>query len=198
LPSQQSIQNTSSQKLSISPEGYSLWTAANIPERHKKFKFEDNKIEQWGRVHNNITDMLGSGFSSGLVGTRGCGKTQLSVCVIRAACKVGLSAYYEKAMDIFISLRTAFKVEGRTEMDVIKKYCKHKLLVIDTMENRGETPFEDRLLNHIIDKRYDNMLDTLLVSNQKAEDFAAVLGPSIVSRMNETGRIITCNWNSFR
>ena len=66
------------------------------------------------------------------------------------------------------------------------------------MEERAETQFEDRMISHLIDLRYDAMLDTILISNQAKESFADSIGKSAVSRLIETGEVIECNWESFR
>ena len=71
-------------------------------------------------------------------------------------------------------------------------------LALFAVENRGESDFENRLLSHIVDKRYDACLDTVLISNQEEAAFLKSMGSSIVSRMNETGGLIICKWNSFR
>jgi len=42
------------------------------------------------------------------------------------------------------------------------------------------------------------MNDTILTCNLGTEELAASLGPSIVSRMEEGGGVIECNWPSFR
>jgi DNA replication protein DnaC len=97
-----------------------------------------------------------------------------------------------------MALREAYRKDGVTEAEVVRRYVEPTLLIIDAMEVRGETAFEDRLLDHIIDKRYDNMSDTLLITNQTAEAFKNSAGPSIVSRIHETGRKIECVWPSFR
>lgn len=141
--------------------------------------------------------MVGTGAIIALLGTRGTGKTQMAVCLAQYACFQGLSAMYAKAIDVFIRLRESYR-DDKSESGVIMEFCKPSLLVIDAMENRGETDFEDRLLNHIIDRRYDNMVDTILITNQVQDVFQAMIGPSIVDRICENGGYIECTWGSFR
>jgi len=62
----------------------------------------------------------------------------------------------------------------------------------------NETKYEDDKLTHIMDKRYDAMLPTMLITNVTRQDFAAQLSPSIISRIRETGGGIECNWDSYR
>ena len=78
------------------------------------------------------------------------------------------------------------------------KFTGPNLLVIDELAVRGETPYEDRVLTHILDSRYDAKRDTILISNQEPQNFTAIIGDSIRDRMHETGGIIECTWDSFR
>jgi DNA replication protein DnaC len=66
------------------------------------------------------------------------------------------------------------------------------------MQERGETPWEDRLLTHLIDRRYASEKDTLLITNQSKESFIQSIGPSAASRIVEVGGIVTCDWPSYR
>lgn len=134
-----------------------------------------------------------------LIGERGPGKTQMGVALIRDNSERGKVSHYTTAMEIFLALKASYR-SGATESEaeILKRFTNPTLLVIDEMQERGETAWEDRLLTHLIDKRYGSERDTLLISNLKQEDFMAALGPSIVSRLIETGGVVNCNWPSFR
>ena len=101
-------------------------------------------------------------------------------------------------MDIFIELKSAFKSSDTTEKQIIDKLVEAVFLVIDEAHVRGDTKFEDDKLTHIIDKRYDAMRATMLITNLDKRDFAEQLSPSIKSRLLEIGGGIECNWESFR
>jgi DNA replication protein DnaC len=72
------------------------------------------------------------------------------------------------------------------------------LLVIDEIQERAETKYEETALVYLIDQRYANMRPTLLIGNIKHEDFTARIGPSIASRIRETGGVIEFTGPSFR
>jgi DNA replication protein DnaC len=122
----------------------------------------------------------------------------MSVCAIREACRALVPSRYAKAMDFFLEVRASFRKDGATELEVLQKFVRPRVLVVDALEEPAETPFEDRLLAHLLDRRYDDCKDTILISNQTPEDFDRAVGPSVVSRLNETGGKIVCNWGSFR
>jgi len=111
--------------------------------------------------------------------------------------KTGAMAKYVTTMDIFLQLRDGFK-HNHSELSAIEQYLFPPFLVIDAMEVRGETRLEDQILDQILDKRYGAKKDTLLISNQKTEEFQKSIGPSIASRLKETGGIVECNWEGFR
>jgi DNA replication protein DnaC len=106
---------------------------------------------------------------------------------------------YRKAMEFFNDIRSTYGSKSKeTERDVISRYANAALVVIDEAHQRGEKDFEDRQLTLMIDKRYDAMLPTILVTNLTREDFYATLSPAVKSRMIETAEGIEANWASFR
>lgn len=72
------------------------------------------------------------------------------------------------------------------------------LLVLDEIQERAESDWEDRELTRLIDARYRACRSTVLVGNLKPEELGSRLGPSIVSRISEGGEVIACAWDSFR
>lgn len=171
--------------------------AATLPARH--FAREIKPHDCWRKTRDGIANQLGSGFLLAVIGGRGPGKTQIAVDVCKAALAAGLQPRHVDAMTIFLDIRASFKQDSELcERDVIAAYCSPHLLVIDEIQERGETDFERRILNHIINQRYNAMRDTLVVGNLNQPQLELSLGPSIVSRMNETGGIIVCGWKSFR
>jgi len=180
-------------------KGLSLWKASGITERHRNFKPEHSTSAEWSEQLRVLLEKLGTGIIAVIIGSRGAGKSQMAVCAIRESCKRLKSARYEKAMNFFLDVRKTYKDNsGLSENDVVEDYCKPALLVIDAVENRSESAFENLLLNHLIDLRYDRMLDTLLIGNLTEAQFAASMGPSIVDRIHECGIKIICSWKSFR
>ena len=153
--------------------------------------------EPWNKLLRRLTKRVGTGFLAALIGNRGTGKSQLAVELIRASCASERRAVYTTAMDIFIDLRDAYKLQ-ESERSVLLRFQSPSLLVIDEAQERGETPWEDRMLTALIDYRYSQKRDTVLISNLKRAEFEASMGASVISRMVEAGGIIECNWPSFR
>jgi DNA replication protein DnaC len=173
-----------------------MFAASGTPQRHLRCVLAESP--QWMAQYKNLVDGFGHGRITMLVGPRGTGKTQLAVELIKHVCGLAKSALYIKAMGCFIKLRASYQTDGVSESQVIGGFVRPKLLVVDAMEERGNSQWEDRVLNHIIDLRYDAELDTVLISNLTQKQFDDSLGSSIVSRANESGGTVVCDWESFR
>ena len=130
-----------------------------------------------------------------LSGKRGPGKT-------RMAAELALyqkNSRYRTAMRFFLEIRESFRKDSAvSELETIKSLTRTELLVLDELQERGDTAFEDRLLTHLIDARYAENKPTILIANLTRKELTASLGASIVSRIHENGDIIECGWASFR
>lgn len=177
-----------------------LLQMSGISERHKSFRPEDSKSEIWTEKFNLLLKQIGTGTIALIIGTRGSGKSQLAACAIGYSCKKLKSSIYIKAFDFFLKVRATYNKDTseKSEDDIVRCFASPSLLVIDSIENRSDSPFENLLLNHLIDLRYDAQKDTILIGNVKEETFAASMGPSIIDRIHECGVKIVCNWKSFR
>ena len=175
-----------------------LGHSSNPPKRHWERRDLD-RSGPWGRTASSLEAKLGNGFLVALIGLRGNGKTQLGVELIRGAAARGKRARYTTATEFFMDVKASYKKDSNIdEHDVLATYRKPSLLVMDEVGRRGETDWEDRLLFELLDKRYGDLKDTLLLSNQERQAFLEAIGPSLASRMSEGGGIINCEWGSFR
>lgn len=107
-----------------------------------------------------------------------------------------MSSLYTTFEDMYDDIEENRK-EGK-KREAMRRYIRPELLVIDATEVRGNTPAEYRVIDNNIDKRYRDLLDTIIITNEKSEAFFEAVGESIKSRFDEIGLIITCNWGSFR
>lgn len=170
---------------------------ANVPERHIR-NVDGEYSDDWKKVRDRIVNQIGGGFAFALLGRRGTGKTQMGVHAIVQSARLGRDCLYAKAMDFFLTIRATYKSEMQTELEAISAFTEPGMLVLDELQVRGETEFEDRMLTYMLDKRYDAMRDTLLIANLTEPQFRESMGYSIADRLAETGGVIECNWDSFR
>jgi DNA replication protein DnaC len=173
-----------------------LIRAANLPLRHvKTTPLWDN---EWGRTFDAFRSTLGAGALLGLVGERGNGKTQLAVCLAQVVIrKCFWPARYTTATSFFMDLKATFRGES-SELAVLEDYAAPSLLVIDEFGKRSGSAWEDNLMFELLHRRYNSLRDTILIDNRTVDDFVETIGPSLVSRMNEGGGLVHCDWPSFR
>ena len=108
-------------------------------------------------------------------------------------------AIYTTAVGLFLEIRDTFRADSEfSEMQVIKKYTDAGLLVIDEVQERGETDFENKKLTTIIDARYAYERPTILITNYSREKLAATLSPAVLDRIRENGCGLHFDWTSFR
>lgn len=175
-----------------------LYCDSGVPVRHRRVIDDVKSPADWVTTRDKLRDRIGSGFLVALVGPRGPGKTQLAEQLILATSAIGRTCLYSRAMTFFLELRATYRSEDKTELEVVQRYAEPSLLVLDEFQERGETPWENRMLNHLVDVRYGDAKDTLLVANHTPKTLKASLGDSVSSRLRETGGVVECKWRSFR
>lgn len=162
----------------------------------------------------------GVGAIVALAGVRGTGKTSIASQIAIDRARAWLDFYgmmpeeragkppigmvhYCKATDLVARFKPLFSDFGSIETaaltDARAYECREwALLVIDELHECDDLKMKDRVLTDLIDRRYSARTDTLLISNQSPEDFRTKTNPSVLSRLGQHGRIIACNWRSFR
>ena len=153
----------------------------------------------WTDALNILTARLESGMIFALLGGRGTGKTQLGVCLLWYASRRSMSYAYRTAFEMFASIKETYRDDSSmSELKAIRALLEPGILVIDELNEANHTTWEGHMLTYLVDKRYQQMKDTLIISNYTADVFAEVVGQSIISRMEECGGHISCKWPSFR
>ena len=169
----------------------------NAPKRHVDCK--PKQYGEWVSMLDFLRAKLGGGFMVALVGGRGNGKTMMAVELMKHVTDGLNSALYATSIEFFINIKRSYRLDSQIdEMDVIKRFRKPSFLVIDEIGKRGQSDWENNMLFELLNKRYGDMTDTLLIDNIGKAEFIAAIGPSLASRMQETGGIIEASWQSFR
>lgn len=165
---------------------------------------------EWNQKFEIVKATAAQGGIIVLLGNRGTGKTRMAYeiatkCDLPSDTKLfqgtreSLPAIYRTAMEIFMELRSTYSRASETaEFDLFRWYQSAALLVIDEMQERGETAFEDQKLTAIVDARYREGKATIMIGNYTTAEFCASVSPSILSRIQESGVAIECKWESFR
>ena len=176
------------------------WAASPRTGLGKAYRrnWEHPEDEQWKLQFQHIKDRLQNHRATlAIIGNRGTGKTRFAAEVIKDMAPD--SAIYITAMELFMRIRATFDKEAtKTENDIVRELSRTKLLVIDELQERSESAWENRLLTHIIDKRYGDERPTLLISNLTADELTESLGDSIADRMRQGGGMIEITGQSHR
>jgi DNA replication protein DnaC len=150
-----------------------------------------------------------------LVGERGLGKTTIAAqfalahawknyeeAVKETGPRRFTTVLYRKCAALVARFKPMYSdygsVDGEMLENGIKYLSSEDFLVIDEVHDCDDQKMKTRVLTDLIDRRYADCLDTVLIANQTPEDFATTIGDSILSRLGEHGAILPCEWNSFR
>lgn len=173
-------------------------------------KFTQRHIECGGAIDSEvdrrrfdaIVEVLAKGGIVALVGRRGTGKTQMATWVTgkiiadgnaKGGWRTDTPAIYQTAVSLFSTLRV-----GQNEPATFSRFGAVPYLVVDEMQERGDTAFEDRILATLIDRRYASLRGTVLISNLSVAEFRERCGPSVADRIRECGVVIVMEGSSRR
>lgn len=173
---------------------------AGVGKRHAEFvmnqfttpELRDTESD-WYQKFQDEKVLLGTGFFDVLLGPRGRGKTALASMLIGCECWRNREPKYATAMQVMRDIRGDFE-GGNTR----RVYERTGLLVIDEYHRADTTDWSERVMEEVLDSRYRNRLDTVLISNDSPVDFAEHCGTSASSRIKGTGKIIVLEGTDYR
>lgn len=132
---------------------------------------------------------------SGLPGT---GKSHLAIAIAQAIMTTH-TALYTSAIDAVRMIRNTWRRDSaKSETDVLDMLASVHLLILDEVGVQYGTEAEQVSLFDIIDKRYRDMMPTILLTNQNKAGMKAFLGDRSFDRLREGGLWVTFDWESHR
>lgn len=134
-----------------------------------------------------------------MVGGVGTGKTLLASAMLDSLVDNNRCEII-KVIDLIRHLKSTWNKDSEnTEEDLIKHYCKLDLLILDEVGSQFGSDTEKLFIFDIIDGRYQNMKQTVLISNLDIEGIKDVIGERCIDRLREGGgSMIAFNWKSSR
>lgn len=182
--------------LEIETTSRRLFVATGFPARYRD-EWDRPVDAAWAERLEKMAASARIGGIIALVGTRGTGKTQIAAELVRDIDRA--NGRYMTAMGLFLDLRDSYRKTAKvSEREIVHGASRCPILVIDEVQERGGSEWEDRILTHIIDNRYGARKPTLLIANLRASEMAAQLGPSINDRIRESGGVIEMVGESWR
>ena len=127
-------------------------------------------------------------------------KTHLASAIVRTVAADQCRALIIPAGDI-VSIARASMVPGSgyTDRDVAVHLGSLDLLVIDEVGAQKGSEYELGLLHSIIDRRYQAVLPTVVISNLNAEGLKSYIGDRALDRLRQNGgQQVGFTWSSMR
>ncbi len=185
-------------------------TASGIPERFKTKDF-DNYSAMDGNMRKahalcqtyakDFSANASRGTSMILCGHAGTGKTHLACAivdyVIRNHC---ITAQYITIGKVFREVKNTYsRNSDDSEGDVILKFKRPELLVLDEIGVQYGSETEKNILFEIINERYEAMKPTVLISNLAMDSLVTFAGERVIDRLKENGgKLMIFDWKSHR
>lgn len=116
------------------------------------------------------TDVIIEGFT-------GTGKSHLACAIGKQACKHGFSTLYLRMPHLLMS-RDEGLASGSTELKLLKKYVRYKVLAIDEWLIDPLSADQMRFMLELIDRRHDSG-STIFCSQYKVEDWHGRMGGGV-------------------
>jgi DNA replication protein DnaC len=168
----------------------------NVPARYRD-PWERPTDPDWVLKFSTCNEIINQKGMLVLIGDRGTGKTRMAAELMRE--RVPARMHYDTAMGIFLRIRQSYAKKGEdTELKIVESLVTTRLLVIDEIQERSNSEWEDRILTHVMDRRYGETRPTIIIGNLTAQSIAENLGESVVSRIQETGGIVKMTGKSHR
>ncbi|MBC2655075.1 ATP-binding protein [Pseudomonas sp. MSSRFD41] len=183
--------------------------SAGITPRFSDATFESYRVEHQGQQKalaecrayaEQFPEHFRDGRSLLLTGNVGCGKTHLATAIVRTVVADRATALIVPAGEI-VSIAQGSMVPGAgyTDYDVVRHLGALDLLVIDEVGCQKGSEYELRLLHSIIDRRYQAVLPTVLISNLGPEGLKAYIGDRALDRLRQNGgKALGFTWPSMR
>lgn len=135
-----------------------------------------------------------------LCGNPGTGKTHLASALIQHTDKHGRDVRKRNAADIFRTIKATWGGDSeRSERDVLDLAGSLDLLVIDEVGTQHGSDTERLMMFEIINRRYENCLPTVLISNLSVDRLREEVGERVIDRLREDGgKMIPFTGESWR
>lgn len=149
--------------------------------------------DEWPKMAERGTCLIFSGAP-------GTGKTHLACAIANAVLARGVSAVFMTVSDAMRAIKRAYdKDAGISEAEAIDTLARPALLVLDEIGADYGTDHSKALLFDLINKRYENMRPTIVLTNLDAEALREYCGERVLDRLREGGgKMIPFEWKSGR
>lgn len=182
--------------------------SALIPPRFQEYNFDnfndntkqdsDNKKAMLDYAIN-FDNNLKNGSSIVLSGNVGTGKTHLSCAVANYIIKnLNKTALFLNTIDAFAKIKATYSKKSEiTEEEALSQFIDIDLLILDEFGVQYGTETEKMILFRIINKRYENLKPTILISNLAIAELKKI-DERVFDRLRHNGLLLIFNGESKR
>lgn len=147
---------------------------------------------------HNFDDHYRKGTVVVFSGMPGTGKSHLAIAIAQAV-MAKHTALYTSAIDAVRMIRNTWRRDSeQTETQVLNTLASVHLLILDEVGVQYGTEAEQVSLFDIIDKRYRDLMPTILLTNQGKAGLKTFLGDRSFDRLREGGIWVPFDWASQR
>lgn len=182
---------------------------AGVPKRFVDKDFSNYRVDEPGQTRALMTCKayakdFGTQKIDGrclvLVGTAGTGKTHLAMAIVKEVSRQGFSAKYTTVHECIESIRATWRSDStESEGAVVKRLAEVDLLVLDEVGVQYGKESEQIEMFKILNKRYNAVLPTVVISNVTVEEVKGYLGERVYDRLRENeGKVVEFKWDSER
>lgn len=164
---------------------------AETPEQQRALSVASDFVTNWSDVKRKGSWLVFSGQP-------GTGKSHLAIAILQALLPAHVG-WYMTCLELIQTIRSAWRKDSEmSEMEVVAEMARVPLLVLDEIGVQNGTDSEMLHLFDVLDKRYRDLMPTILLTNQDREGFRKFVGERVYDRMTECARWVPCAWPSYR
>jgi DNA replication protein DnaC len=150
---------------------------------------------------NQFEENYRLGRSLILAGKVGCGKTHLASSIVQGVIRSHSAQALIVSVAEIIRVSKGVMVKGATytDTDVIRELAEVDLLVIDEVGAQKGSDYELGVLHEVLDRRYQLVRPTVVVSNLLVTELPTFLGLRALDRLRQNGGLLAgFTWESAR
>ena len=162
----------------------------------------NSKQEKVYKTVDNYLNAILSGETASLImcGKPGTGKTHIACSFVKQMILNEKESRIITTANLMRQVKDTYKKESEyTENDIYYLYENLPLLVIDEVGVQFGSDTEKLIFYEVINRRYNNLLPTVLISNLTSEELKGFIGERAFDRFKEDGgAILAFDWESYR